>query len=433
MNRALTAVKDLVSFSAQFAKSSDFRAAVQRLRMRPTGPAVESDQFERELAASPDAAKAHGRLSGGALALSAATLSGSTPRRVNLVLSEFDPAKIFAGISTALDFAAALAEKQGAPLRLVVLTERFRDAERDRAVEFLRERWGGDAEVVSRRDIIGHAFGSDDTWVVTHWTTAHPATVAALAGVLNPSRVVYLVQDFEPGFAGWSTASSVARTTYDAGFHLVVNSTPLAAYLADVAGIPVDSDLVFAPQLAIDRLSGPAHEGTPSTVRVLFYGRPSKPRNLFELGVAAIDHASYVLGDDVSVEFVSAGEAHPPRQLTGGRTLTSVGTLSWDGYFEHLHGAHVMLSLQASPHPSHPPLEAAISGALAITNEFEGTRAGLHPRLTPVEADPIALGEAVAAAVTASRTTARGTFAPTSRSLGNDIGQVVDAIAGRLS
>ncbi|MBK0296911.1 hypothetical protein IAE22_34075, partial [Bacillus sp. S34] len=55
--------------------------------------------------------------------------------------------------------------------------------------------------------------------------------------------------------------------------------------------------------------------------------------------------------------------------------------------FRFITSTNVVLSLQHSPHPSHPPFDGAISGARVVTNEFRDTRGHLHPNLAAVPAD----------------------------------------------
>jgi hypothetical protein len=285
---------------------------------------------------------------------------------------------------------------------------------------------------VAREKIGTFTFGPDDLWLATHSKTAHAMQVACAAGLVDPGRVVYLIQDYEPGFTAWSTASVVASATYHAGFLPVVNSLPLKKYLVATEGITVDDDLVFAPAFDEERLRRAAanHRSGPKTV--LFYARPSKPRNLYALGIAALKATVADLGEEAAkVRFVSAGEKHPDVQLGAGATLRSLGRLDWDAYFEFLSGTSVVLGLQASPHPSHPPLDAAISGALAVTNDFAETRAELHPRLRAVPADVPSLAAAMVDAIrnqpadTAYRAVSDG-------KLGRPLDDVVDALAARF-
>jgi hypothetical protein len=425
------AVIDATRFGIRFARSSEFRRAVQRAAARTGDAAAATAQQQREEALVPASARAHRRLNQGSLALAVITPTRSEPH-LNVVLSEFNPDGMFAGVSTALDITAKLADELGVPIRLVVLTERFHEEHAERARTVLADRWGRPVVVVTREQISQTPFGTDDHWLVTHWTTAHAAQVAAQAGVIARHRTIYLIQDFEPGFSGWSTTYSVARATYDAGFHHLVNSRPLADYL-ETAGIA--ADLVFAPEIPVERFAQLAPSRRGERIRVLFYGRPSRPRNLFALGLAALEFAVERLGPLAhEVDFESAGEAHGPFELGDGVTLHSLGKLSWDDYFDRIATTDVVLSLQASPHPSHPPLEAAVSGAVSVTNEFDGTRTGLHPRLVSAAATPEGLGEAVVRAILAARDSDREGYLPIADGiLGRPADEVIPEIARRLA
>jgi len=242
-----------------------------------------------------------------------------------------------------------------------------------------------------------HPVGVSDLWIVTHWTTAHAADVASRIGILDPRRIFYLVQDYEPGFTPWSTQHALASATYHAGFQFIVNSAPLAAYLESHESIEVSADQVFRPHLDLDRLEVAASKRrTDPTVRVMFYGRPSKPRNLFALGVSALRVAvSEFERQNIPFSVISAGEAHDSLPLSPSKSLLSLGTLGWSNYYKRLALIDVMVSLQYSPHPSHPPLDAISSGARAVTNEFGGDRASLSERLFAGPADPDSLGNLI--------------------------------------
>ncbi len=436
IRRAVAALRDLATFNSLYARSSDFRAEHMRsmsawlLAARPS-----AESAAEQLRATP-AAAVHAGLSPAALALTGLSVDAGAAPHLNLVLSELVPGRVFAGVHTALEAAWSLAGKLGYPLRVVTLSpssahpEAAADAER-----MLAERYGSRVAVVPRAGIGATSFSAADAWLVTHWTTAHAAQVAATDGSIPPGRVVYLVQDFEPGFSAWSTDSMIARGTYRAGFIPLVNSVPLAGYLADKAGVDIDPEMVFAPALDDSLLRSVAEARGHGPVRVMFYGRPGKPRNLYALGIAALRQAVLLLGEDADrVTFVSAGETHPSVDLGGGTRLTSLGALPWDRYFDELASSAVVLSLQASPHPSHPPLEAAVSGAWSVTNDFDGTRAGLHPRLAAVDADPLALGSAVAEAIRVATAGPSAGYQPiASEKLGNPLSSALNAVAARLA
>ncbi|MDV8069617.1 hypothetical protein R4P64_24105 [Rhodococcus sp. IEGM 1366] len=215
--------------------------------------------------------------------------------------------------------------------------------------------------------------------------------------------MAYLVQDYEAGFNAWSTDYALARSSLYAGFTMVVNSRPLYDYILKMDEISINPSLVFAPRLDVNRLeravSVRSKGNTQSGPLVMFYGRPSKPRNLFSIGCASLMAANKILlAQGVAANFVSAGESHQSVRALNFE-LESRGKLSWDSYFALLAQTDVVLSLQHSPHPSHPPLDAVCSGAWAVTNEMDGTRAGLHPRLLTSLADPDALASSVVDAV----------------------------------
>jgi hypothetical protein len=293
-----------------------------------------------------------------------------------------------------------------------------------------------DVGVVPRAELLSMEFGSRDTWLVTHWLTAHAAQVAADFGSIDRRRVVYLIQDYEPGFSAWSTDYVLSASTYHAGFIPLVNSIPLWSYLRERESLEIDRSLVFAPGLVAHELEQTAARRTaPPPVKVLFYGRPSKPRNLYKLVVAALRATVAALADDdPPVQFFSAGEHHESVDLGGGHTMTNLGILGRDEYFEVLSSMHVLLSLQASPHPSHPPIEAAISGAIAITNEFQQTRSKLHPRLVAVAPDARSLAEAVCAAIRKSAIGPVGGYQPIKGDvLGGSLDEALSAAISRLT
>jgi hypothetical protein len=316
---------------------------------------------------------------------------GARPAHVNLLLPHIRPVDSFAGIKTALAFASCGAAAAELPLRIITL-----------------ERGGipGDVDSVLRmfpvlRDVpklllapIGDeaiAFVSpDDYWVVTHWTTAHAADVACRLDVLDPRRVTYIVQDYEPGFEPWSSRFAVIRATYHAGFHMVVNSEPLAAYIRQAEQVEIAQGAVFAPHLDLERLKAIAAARTVAARhRLFFYARPSKPRNMYEIGVATLRRALADLPPSTRsrLEVLTAGQQHEEMCLPPDVTVRALGKITWERYYDLLSEVSTGLCLMHSPHPSHPPLELSTSGGVALTNEFGSARAGLHPSIVTARAD----------------------------------------------
>lgn len=302
---------------------------------------------------------------------------------LNLVLPEYGRGAIFAGIKTALEFGTTLAASSGMNLRLISM-RRTSPQQKKAVVEFCRGLPGvdvlGSVSALEARDMISQTISGADYWMATHWTTAFALQTAVDLGRLDRRRIFYLVQDYEPCFLPSCADQMFAAGTYHAGFTMVTNSTPLAEYLRRTQGVEVRSDLVLAPKLDLSELEQVSIRRLPSREpRLLFYARPSKPRNGYVAGATALVLATRELRRrGCGVLVTTAGEDHP---LIRGVEVEQLGRLSWSNYYSRLAETDVMFSLQLSPHPSHPPLDAVSSGAHAILNDFGDTRRDLHNRL----------------------------------------------------
>ena len=104
----------------------------------------------------------------------------------------------------------------------------------------------------------------------------------------------------------------------------------------------------------------------------MFYARPTNGlRNLFELGVAALEKAvTDGTLDPERWEFVGMGEPFPAISLGRGAKLVPAPWLDLAGYAQQMRESDILLSLMLSPHPSYPPLEMAACGGLAVTTAF---------------------------------------------------------------
>lgn len=357
---------------------------------------------------------------------------------VHLILPPLTSTSVFAGVRTAVVAGAGLAHRLGLDLRIITFAPAPSSGARSAVTALIENETLLERERVSFRSgwtLSGTDFSARDIWVPTYWSTAHAVDVACRVGTIDPTRVAYLVQDHEPDFLPNSTEASMATATYEAGFHLVVNSRPLHAFLQNRLGAVADDALVFRPELDVARLQAAAERRSQSgPLRVAFYGRPGKPRNAFSLGVAALRVARRQLASD-AIEFTSVGEPHAPIALGGGTVMRSRGQLPWGGWFDLLAETDVLLSLQLTPHPSHPPLDAVAAGGLAVTNELDGTRGHLSPRLIAAPSDPTRLGAAVADACERARAldcqaTYDGSFVD---SLGRPLASVLDDLATALA
>lgn len=218
--------------------------------------------------------------------------------------------------------------------------------------------------------------GADDLFLASFWTTAHQA--AAVLPRTRRKRFVYLIQDFEPGFYAWSSRYALAMETLGLPFHAIINEATLADFLFESrVGQFADNNFrssctVFEP--AIDRrLYQPVKTHVTRPRRLLVYARPTNPRNLLGIAVAALKQAATrpPFADD-NWEFLAIGArgSLPPIPLGDGRVLREAPWRDLTGYARLLQTSDILLSPMLSPHTGYPVLEMAACGGLAVSNSF---------------------------------------------------------------
>ncbi|MER2511117.1 MAG: hypothetical protein ABTQ25_01620 [Nitrosomonas ureae] len=221
--------------------------------------------------------------------------------------------------------------------------------------------------------------GPQDVFIATIWYTAHIAFPLLEwqnrqfpNGSEGNRKIIYLIQDFEPGFYPWSTRYALADATYTHPEKTlaVINTEILSKYF-ELHGYSFSNQQILRPrlntQLAKIRSCTPR---LPKTPTILIYGRPSIDRNAFPLIVSALGIWASVYKEASTWELVGAGENFADIDLGNGVVLRSVGKLNLDEYSELLIRSAIGISLMISPHPSYPPLEMAAFGIKVLTNGY---------------------------------------------------------------
>ncbi len=332
--------------------------------------------------------------------------------RLNVLVPSLAMRSLSGGPNTALEIAGRLA-LSGVRVRLISADLPF-DADLARFRAHMRRLLGtelpADVQLVSASDrAVPLAIGARDLFMATAWWTAQQAKYAVRH--TQHARFIYLIQDYEPLLHPASTQHALAAETYALDHLPIVNSQSLHEFLvrerigrfADPAFVA--RSLVFQP--AIDRtLFFPAFDrASRARRRLLFYARPTHGlRNLFELGVAALEKAvTDGTFDPERWEFVGMGESFRPVPLGRGATLVPAPWLDLAGYAQQMRESDILLSPMLSPHPSYPPLEMAACGGLAVTTAFANkTPAALTELSTNIIGVPPTLegiAEGLAAAV----------------------------------
>lgn len=325
--------------------------------------------------------------------------------RLNLVLPTLDPAHAFGGVMTGLDLTFNIAGRCDLPVRII--GDRIGDApDRQLITRAAADRgYRGQLDIEVRdgwKPVLG--VRARDVFITFNWwTTLNFRKVVAQQASLfrqEPVPLVYLLQEFEPGFYELSSTHMHAldAVSGQADCLFVLNSSQLARYL-DALGIGPRERYVIEPVIAESLRPHFAPE-TAKQRRILAYGRPQIARNCFPALVKGLQWWADTYPRAREWELVSAGTAHPAVELGAGLTLHSLGKLSMQGYAAELNRCAMGVSLMASPHPSYPPLEMANFGMMAITNAYPGkTPAELHPNIISIDTiAPDAIGLAMIAA-----------------------------------
>jgi hypothetical protein len=300
--------------------------------------------------------------------------------RLNLVVPSINREHVFGGIATAVRFYQELAAVMGVRTRILVANSEInaKTAEHFEGHQLVSAGEDSLAEhqVVDFYRRAGKTIpvGKNDLFIATGWWTAYTLYPVlrwqAEAYGTQPRPLIYLIQDYEPGFYPWSSRYLMAESTYqeETPTVAVFNSSQLRDYFHQ-NGYTFFREYSFDPVLnsGLKKLL-PTERTTARDKQIFVYGRPSTERNAFPLIVAAL--REWCRRNESAGEWrvVSAGEPHPNVALSRGVELQSLGKLSLEEYARQMARSYAGISLMVSPHPSYPPLEMSTFGIKTITN-----------------------------------------------------------------
>ncbi|MBQ0823546.1 class I SAM-dependent methyltransferase [Microvirga sp. HBU67558] len=314
--------------------------------------------------------------------VTAARSDGVKPR-LNLLLPTAKPEKIYGGVSSALRCAAdIMACTSDVDLRIVITSDPVDTDSLDALSSFLQKSCVlvqpdddvGDVSVVSmaERQFTPLTVRSGDVFLATAWWTAdlgfrllrNQRTMFR-----TNQKMLYLIQDYEPGFYPWSARQALADATYrnSADTIALINSEELADFMGKRFSFAETYVLPFTMNEKIQLKLRP----TKKEKIVLAYGRPSVERNAFAIVREALRQwQAHNPEENTQYKIVFAGEGFSPDMVSELENVSVEGKLSLDDYAELLNRSAIGLSLMISPHPSYPPLEMASAGCVTITNRY---------------------------------------------------------------
>lgn len=289
-------------------------------------------------------------------------------RRVSVVTDSIGKGSLFGGVGTALILATLLANRRGADLRIVTRTEPPVAASLDHVLQVYGLALDGESQFrfvphddpTQELDLL-----EDELVITTSWWT----TVAALPGI-GAGAIAYLLQEdermFYPQGDDRLRCEQLLRRT---DLRFVINTRLLLQhFLAEGFDHFRARATSFEPAFP-ERVFHPRPRAPGCKPRFVFYARPNNARNLFFLGLEAID-AAVARGvlDPAVWEIIFVGKDIPEVTLTGGHRPQRRENLDWADYAELVGAADLGLCLMVTPHPSYPPLDMAASGAVVVSN-----------------------------------------------------------------
>lgn len=305
-------------------------------------------------------------------------------KRLNLIVPSVDKQHVFGGIATALKIFESICNEMNCAARIITT-----DADVQLATAVLSEKYHlvkNNEKSAERFQVTAYSdratadilIAKEDYFVATAWWTAYIARDVihwqARTYFSGLSPLIYIIQDFEPGFYAWSSRYMMAESTYhlDVPTYAIVNSSELSVFLQN-KHYRFHRNWVFDPVLNEGlkvHLPGNLRK-IPKKKQIIVYGRPSVERNAFGILVLSLMNWSSLQEDADEWLIYSLGEEHDDIELRPGVILRSMGKLSLEEYAQFLTDTYAGVSLMVSPHPSYPPLEMAAFGIKTITNTYE--------------------------------------------------------------
>lgn len=297
-----------------------------------------------------------------------------TNYRINLIVPCFTKSMIFGGISTALKVFDIISDTLKLEKRIIVTGQEVYN----KRVTYQLDGFSHNAPyngIFFLSENTNIKIRNNDIFLFTSWMTAflfYPVYEwQKITFKLNARKIIYLIQDYEPGFEPWSTEYILSESTYLKGESTIAifNAIELHDYFRN-NGYHFFKEISFSPSLN-DKLKKTLINSTDSrrSKKIIIYGRPITSRNAFNLIYSALTEWAKKYPEASEWEIISLGDKFIDISLPNNK-IRFLGKLSLDEYANIMLSAYIGISLMISPHPSYPPLEMSSFGVKTITNVF---------------------------------------------------------------
>jgi glycosyltransferase involved in cell wall biosynthesis len=215
-----------------------------------------------------------------------------------------------------------------------------------------------DVDVLVLRDANVNALPECDVAMATGWTSAY-----YVLKFKKTKGKFYLVQDYEPLFYPAGSMYALAEATYRFGFYGIINTPGLCEVYRSRSSAPAKH---FVPAVDKEIFYPAAVRPRDGIFRLFFYGRPSVPRNGFEIGISAVKRLKKKWGDKVEVSV--AGSPINPGFLRHAGGVRNLGLLPFKQTGDLYRKCDAGLVLMLSKHPSYIPFELMGCGVAVVSN-----------------------------------------------------------------
>lgn len=302
-------------------------------------------------------------------------------KRLNLVTDTIESSSLLGGVATALIVATLFCVKNDYELRIVTRTAQpvplnyenilhINNLPRPKKVSYYSDFTGVPGSIPNFKMEITE----EDVFFATSWWSAESIRRTTLR-----KRFFYIIQEAETFFYNYGGERRMCEAIMqDPNIDFIINSGYLNEYFRLNEPNVWSNGVAFEPAFTEALYSAAQEDGKIAAKpdgngkhRLLFYGRPHNPRNLFNYGVNILEKAiADGIIDTNEWEICFAGANVPPVTFCNGSQSVCMGQMTWTEYAEFLKSVDLALCLMYTPHPSYPPYDAACSGSVVVTNRY---------------------------------------------------------------
>lgn len=228
-------------------------------------------------------------------------------------------------------------------------------------------------EYIGNRNLTTLEINENDVCVATLWNAAYIAE--HIQSKCKNKKFIYMIQDYEPIFYPNSSISALIEATYRMNYNAMFSTDILRKFFNAKVFVDMPKkescffDTASLPYLPDFEAFKKNHRNIKK--KFVFYGRPHRERNMFDLGCYIIQQAiERKILPETEWEFYSIGYQEQRIRMTDNTSMKALPYMSVKKYSEFLGKMDLGLALMMSPHPSMTPIDLALSGGVVVTNTY---------------------------------------------------------------